>query len=51
VTNHYPLFVDRNLDPIRQRSEVYRKDWTPAGWLSWSDLQDDEGESRRGDDA
>jgi hypothetical protein len=51
----YRPFVGRNLDPIRPRSEVYRNDWTPAGWLSWSDLQGDEGERQQkadaGDDA
>lgn len=37
-TYHYRLFCDAGWQPIKPRGEVYSKDWTPAGWLSFSDL-------------
>lgn len=38
---HYRLFCsDGFLMPIKPRGEVYSRDWTPAGWLSFSDLQE-----------
>lgn len=37
---HYRLFCDRGWQPIIPRGEVYSKDWTPAGWLSYSDMKD-----------
>lgn len=36
--HHYRLFCDPTWQPIKPRGEVYSKDWTPAGWLSWSDV-------------
>ncbi len=36
---HYRLFCDPSWAPILPRGEVYSKDWTPAGWKSWSDVQ------------
>jgi hypothetical protein len=36
---HYRLFCDENWQPIKPRKEVYSKDFTPAGWKSWSDVQ------------
>jgi hypothetical protein len=35
---HYRLFCDPVWRPLIPRGEVYSKDWTPAGWKSWSDL-------------
>ena len=37
---HYRVFTDRNWQPIMPRKEVYSKDFTPAGWLSYSDRND-----------
>jgi hypothetical protein len=38
---HYRVFYAPDwVAPIMPRGEVYSKDWTPAGWLSFSDLQD-----------
>lgn len=36
--HHYRLFCDQSWSPIIPRREVYSKDDTPAGWLSFSDL-------------
>lgn len=37
---HYRVFFAPNFAaPILPRGEVYSKDWTPAHWLSWSDLR------------
>jgi hypothetical protein len=36
--HHYRLFCDPLWTPILPRGEVYRKDETPAGWLSFSEL-------------
>jgi hypothetical protein len=35
---HYRLFCDPGWQPIKPRKEVYSRDFTPAGWLSFSDL-------------
>lgn len=34
---HYRVFCDPKWYPIIPRKEVYSKDYTPAGWKSWSD--------------
>lgn len=40
-TWHYRVFYAPGwVAPILPRGEVYSKDWTPAGWLSFSDLQE-----------
>lgn len=36
--HHYRLFCDLSWQPFKPRGEVYSKDWTPAGWQSFSDL-------------
>lgn len=37
---HYRVFFAPGwAAPILPRGEVYSKDWTPAHWLSWSDLR------------
>lgn len=37
---HYRVFYDPQfLAPILPRGEVYNKEFTEAGWLSWSDYQ------------
>lgn len=37
---HYRVFFSEDWAvPILPRKEVYSKDYTPAGWLSWSDAQ------------
>lgn len=36
---HYRLFCDPGWRPIKPRGEVYNRELTEAGWLSWSDLQ------------
>ncbi len=36
---HYRLFCDAAWRPIKPRGEVYGRELTEAGWLSWSDLQ------------
>ena len=37
---HYRVFFAPGwVAPILPRGEVYSKDWTPAGWLSWSDAR------------
>lgn len=41
---HYRLFCDEGWQPIKPRGEVYSTDWTPEGWLSWSDLHGKDGE-------
>lgn len=39
-TWHYRVFFAPDwAAPILPRGEVYSKDWTPADWLSWSDLR------------
>lgn len=37
---HYRLFCDQAWQPIKPRGEVYSKELTEAGWLSFSDVQD-----------
>lgn len=37
---HYRLFCDEHWQPIKPRGEVYSKELTEAGWLSWSDAQE-----------
>lgn len=34
---HYRLFADEGWQPLKPRGEVYSKDWTPAGWMSFSE--------------
>lgn len=42
---HYRVFYCENwLAPILPRGEVYDKTWTPAGWLSYSDVLNKEKE-------
>lgn len=36
---HYRLFCDPNWQPILPRGEVYTREFTEAGWKSWSDVQ------------
>lgn len=36
---HYRLFCDEFWQPLLPRKEVYTKEYTPAGWKSWSDMQ------------
>jgi hypothetical protein len=36
---HYRVFCDPAWKPIIPRGEVYTKDFTEKGWLSWSDKQ------------
>ncbi|QLE46413.1 hypothetical protein FD723_40080 (plasmid) [Nostoc sp. C052] len=36
---HYRLMCNEMWQPILPRKEVYSKDFTPAGWKSWSDVQ------------
>ncbi len=36
---HYRLFCDAGWNPIKPRGEVYNRELTEAGWLSFSDLQ------------
>lgn len=38
---HYRVFCDPSWNPIIPRKEVYSKDFTPAGWKSYSDVQYD----------
>lgn len=36
---HYRVFYAPGwIAPVLPRKEVYSKDWTPAGWLSYSDV-------------
>ena len=35
---HYRLFCDPSWAPILPRGEVYTREFTEAGWQSWSDL-------------
>ena len=38
---HYRVFYAPGwVAPILPRGEVYSRDWTPAGWLSFSDVQE-----------
>ncbi len=37
---HYRLFCDKGWNPIKPRGEVYGRELTEAGWLSFSDLQE-----------
>ena len=39
--HHYRLFCDEAWRPIKPRGEVYSKDWTSAGWKSFSDIHGD----------
>ena len=36
---HYRLFCDPTWVPILPRKEVYTKEFTEAGWRSWSEVQ------------
>lgn len=36
---HYRVFCDQNWQPFIPRGEVYNKELTEAGWLSYSDLK------------
>lgn len=36
---HYRLFCDAAWSPILPRGEVYSKEFTEQGWLSWSDAK------------
>lgn len=36
---HYRLFCDPRWNPIIPRKEVYSKDYTEPGWMSYSELQ------------
>lgn len=36
---HYRLFCDAGWNPIKPRGEVYDKELTEAGWLSFSDAR------------
>ena len=36
---HYRVFCDEAWQPIIPKGEVYSKEFTEAGWLSYSDLQ------------
>ena len=36
---HYRLFCDEAWQPIKPRGEVYSRELTEAGWLSYSDVQ------------
>lgn len=36
---HYRLFCDEAWQPILPRGEVYNKELTESGWLSWSDAR------------
>jgi hypothetical protein len=36
---HYRLFADEHWQPIRPRGEVYSRELTSTGWLSYSELQ------------
>lgn len=36
---HYRLFCDPAWEPIHPRGEVYSKEFTEHGWLSYSDVQ------------
>ena len=38
-TWHYRLFCDPSWTPMLPRGEVYSRDWTPAGWQSFSEVQ------------
>ena len=38
---HYRLFCDAGWNPIKPRGEVYGRELTEAGWLSFSDAQAD----------
>lgn len=38
---HYRVFADANWQPFLPRKEVYSKDFTEIGWLSFSDLNFD----------
>lgn len=37
---HYRLFCDKGWNPILPRKEVYSKDFTPANWKSYSELNE-----------
>lgn len=36
---HYRLFCDEHWQPIKPRGEVYSKEFTEAGWKSYSEVQ------------
>ena len=36
---HFRLFCDPGWNPLKPRGEVYNRELTEAGWLSFSDLQ------------
>lgn len=37
---HYRVFCNPAWEPIVPQGEVYNKDFTEIGWLSWSDAQE-----------
>lgn len=37
--HHYRVFCDDRWQPILPRGEVYTREFTAAGWQSWSDVQ------------
>jgi hypothetical protein len=39
-TWHYRLFCNVAWQPIKPRGEVYSKEFTAAGWKSYSDLRE-----------
>lgn len=45
--HHYRVFCDPEWEPILPRREVYSRELTEAGWKSWSDRADAEGEATR----
>jgi hypothetical protein len=45
---HYRLFADQGWTPILPIGEVYNRDFTEAGWLSYSDLKVIESAEREG---
>jgi len=38
---HYRVFCDLSWQPILPRKEVYSKEFTEAGWKSWSDIHEE----------
>jgi len=35
---HYRVFCDEGWNPMKPRGEVYSREWTPAGWKSFSEV-------------
>lgn len=40
---HYRLFCDEGWQPLKPRGEVYTREFTEAGWKSWSDVNAPDG--------